>query len=298
MMTDQSQTIKDVLSFYSSPGVLTTPGKYAALFDALPSDIPSLCGIVQGLFLHLHWAQQYGVTLSQERKDEANLRTVERQIARILEMDASPLSVKRPKEKRVIGTCRDFSTFLAAILRHKRIPARARCGFGAYFRPAHHEDHWMCEYWRPDEARWVQADAQLDRFQQAALKTDFNTQDMPPGRFLIAGDAWQKCRRGEADPEAFGIFDMHGLWFIAGNLVRDLLSLNKIELLPWDIWPVMYGWGLDRPFAAADNARLDRMADVTLAGNAAFAEVRAMCRDDRLREPPGWPDGAFGRPGV
>ena len=287
--------LPDTTAFYSTPGVLTAPGKYAALFDALPSDLPSLCGIVQGLFLHLHWAPQYGVPLSQERKDEANLRTVPRQIARILEMDASPLSVKRVKEKRLIGTCRDFSTFLAAILRHKGIPARARCGFGGYFNPGRFMDHWMCEYWKQNEARWVQVDAQLDRFQRAALKVDFDTQDMPPGRFLIAGDAWQKCRRGEADPEAFGIFDMHGIWFIAGNLVRDLLSLNKTELLPWDIWPVMLGWGPDAPFNAEQTAWLDRVAQVTLAGNAAFAEVRSLYQDERLREPPGWPLGTFGR---
>jgi len=40
------------------------------------------------------------------------------------------------------------------------------------------------------------------------------------------------CRAGKENPDLFGILNMHGLWFIAGNVIRDLLSLNKTELLP------------------------------------------------------------------
>lgn len=47
------------------------------------------------------------------------------------------------------------------------------------------------------------------------------------------------CRDGEEDPEKFGIFDMRGMGFILGNLIRDLLALNKIEILPWDPWGMM-----------------------------------------------------------
>jgi hypothetical protein len=31
---------------------------------------------------------------------------------------------------------------------------------------------------------------------------------------------------------------MHGLWFIAGNLVRDAAALNKREML-WNVWDTM-----------------------------------------------------------
>ena len=27
-----------------------------------------------------------------------------------------------------------------------------------------------------------------------------------------------------------------GLWFIAEDLVRDVAALNKMEMLPWDVW--------------------------------------------------------------
>jgi len=285
----------EVLNFYSCPGKITSPGEYGTLFDALPHSVPQLCEVVQGLIIHRDWAPHMGLTLTRERVQETNLRTLRRLIGRMLELENSPLTVKRPTEKRVVGTCRDFSTFFAAMLRHKGIPARARCGFGGYF-SSKWEDHWVCEYWKKDESRWVMVDAQLDQFQRTALKPGFDVMDMPPGKFLIGGDAWQKCRRGQAEPEQFGIFDMHGLWFIAGNVVRDLLSLNRVELLPWDIWHVMNRWGPGLPFSKEDTAWLDHLAEVTMGGDAGCDEVRYLYQlDPRLKPPTGWPDGTFDR---
>lgn len=267
---------------------MTDPGEHSVLFHGLPTDIPALYKIVQGLILHVHWAERYGVKLSEERQQETNLRRVWRQLGRIMELDDSPLTVVRPLEKRLVGTCRDYSVLMAAILQHQEVAARARCGFGTYFTPGKCEDHWTCEYWKADEERWVTVDAQLDQFQCDALNITFDTYDMPEGEFLPAGKAWQLCRSGDADPESFGIFEMHGMWFIRGNLVRDLLSLNKIELLPWDGWGFMAEYqGQDTP--PEDMELLDRIASVTLAGNEAFPEARSICEnEEKLRPPPGW----------
>ena len=59
---------------------------------------------------------------------------------------------------------------------------------------------------------------------------------MPRDHFLVAGDAWRLCRAGKADPAAFGVLDMHGLWFVASNVIRDVAALNNREMLPWDCW--------------------------------------------------------------
>ncbi len=286
----------DFRLFYAEPGMITDAGSYTSLFLNLPEDVPSLCKVVQGLILHRDWAPYVGVILDDKRKQETNLRMVQRQLELIFQIDGNPLNVKRDKEKRLIGTCRDFSTFLVSILRSKGIPARARCGFGAYFTPGRYEDHWVVEYWKENEDRWVMVDAQIDGFQRAALKLDFDPLDIPLNKFFIAGKAWQMCKQGLADPEKFGIFDMHGSWFIAGNMVRDLLSLNKIELLPWDIWPVMRSWRAGIPFNQEDNLWLDRVSKLELAGNESFKEVRLFYLNDGcLREPKGWPAGEFGR---
>jgi hypothetical protein len=153
--------------------------------------------------------------------------------------------------------------------------------------PNHFEDHWICEYWQADERRWVMVDAQLDEFQRDALQIQFNTLDLPSGQFLTGGRAWLMCRAGQADADQFGIFDMHGLWFVRGDLIRDFLSLNKIEVLPWDGWGLIYK---DEAQVTEDDREfLDRIATLTLDADAAFADVRSTYEDDdRLRMPSDW----------
>ena len=96
-------------------------------------------------------------------------------------------------------------------------------------------DHWVTEYWNESAQRWVLVDAQLDQRQRELFGIAFDPLDVPRDQFLVAGDAWQLCRGGKADPGAFGILDMHGLWFIAGNVIRDVAALNNHEMLPWDV---------------------------------------------------------------
>ena len=81
-------------------------------------------------------------------------------------------------------------------------------------------------------------DAQLDARQREA-RIPFDPLDVPRTQFLVAGEAWQRCRSGREEPERFGILDLRGLWFVRGNLVRDLSARAKPELLPWDGWGLM-----------------------------------------------------------
>jgi hypothetical protein len=273
------------LSYYASPGPMTVSKEYASLFDGLPAEVTALVEVVQGLLVHIFWAGRYGLQLPQERKErEVNLRFVPKQLARIQELDAAPLTVARPLEKKLVGNCRDFSVMLCAMLRHQGIPARARCGFGTYFLDARYPyvDHWVCEYWKADEGRWVMVDAQLDAFQCEALGIAFDPLDMPPGQFVTGGQGWQMCRTAQADPHEFGIFEWYGLWFVRGDLLRDFLALNKVEILPWD-----GGWGylehvedLEAEMPEPILAVMDRIAALTLAGDEAFAGIRAVYEGD------------------
>ena len=268
--------------YYARPGMMTDPGEHAALLRDLPTDIPGLCEVVQGLLLHVHWAVAYGFEIPADRMDEVEVRPAQRMLARIRELDPGPLDVARPVERRMLGNCRDFSTLLCTLLRHRGVPARARCGFGAYFQPGKFEDHWVCEHWSETEARWVKVDAQLDALQLKVLKPDFDPRDVPANQFIVAGQAWQACRAGREDPGSFGIFDMRGMWFVSGNVFRDLAALNRIELLPWD------GWGLlDTAYAEYGDAELalhDRIAELTT-NDGAWTEMLALY-EERLRVPP------------
>ena len=56
-------------------------------------------------------------------------------IATALALDPRPLTESRPPASRAGARCHAFSRVTVAFLRHLGVPARARCGFGTYFRP-------------------------------------------------------------------------------------------------------------------------------------------------------------------
>ena len=269
------------LTFFAQPGGMTDPGSKAMLLEGLPSSIPDLCKLVQGTTIHVFWAERYGISLSPERQAEVQLRSLERRLKRMVELDPRPLTEKRLLDRKVVGNCRDFSLLLVSILRHQGVPARARCGFGAYFLPEQYEDHWVCEYWNTVQGRWVLVDPQLDAFQCDVLKISFDPLDVPRDQFIAGGKAWQMCRSARGDPESFGIFDMHGMGFIRGNLVRDVATLNKVELLPWDCWGIIEAAEPDSP---EDLAFLDQLAGLTCEDVSDFEMVRHLYESDtRIR---------------
>ena len=265
------------LTYFTRQGPISDPGAYASLYENLPTSIADLVKLVQGITIHVFWTERYGFQAPQERMGELQLRSMERRLARTLELDPRPLTEPRPIEKKLLGNCRDHSLLLASMLRHQGVPARARCGFGAYFMPDHFEDHWVTEYWNQEQSRWVMVDAQLDELQRDVLKIKFDVLDVPRDQFIVGGKAWQMCRAGKQDPDTFGIFDMHGLGFVRGNLVRDVASLNKVELLPWDCWGVILHESLENP---DDLAALDELATLTEGDVPDFEAVRLRYESD------------------
>ena len=126
-------------------------------------------------------------------------------------------------------------------------------------------------------------DAQLDEVQRRTFRVDFDPTDVPRNRFILAGDAWQQCRAGRADPDLFGlsVIEEQGLWWIAQNLIRDLASLNRVEMLPWDVWGMM-----PRPtttISDEDKMLLDHIAALTLGGDDMIAPLREIYADPRVK---------------
>jgi len=278
--------VTDPLGYYATHGSISDPGKHSHLFDGLPTDISRLCEVLQGLLVHPHWAAIYGLTVPAEREEELQLRRVALMLNRILELDGRPLTAARSLETRLVGNCRDHTILLCSMLRDQGVPARARCGFGAYFLPGKYEDHWVCEYWNGSAERWQLVDAQLDGRQREVLRIDFDVLDVPRDRFIVAGKAWQLCRAGEADPDTFGLspINQYGLWWVRQNLVRDAAALNKMEMLPWDGWGLADG--MDNLLPQPDLLLLDRLATLTQAEDA-FSELRAIYEAEAtLRVPP------------
>jgi hypothetical protein len=273
---------------YARHGPLSDPGPSRNALSALATDLRGLCAQLQGLLIHYLWLPEYGDGVPAAFADGRAMREVQQRsaaqiLAAVLGKDAAPLVQPRPPQRRLAITCRHYSLLLAAVLRERGVPARARCGFATYFSAeGFHTDHWICEIWRADQSRWQQVDAQLDELQCRHLRVDFDPCDLPAGRFLYGGQAWQACRRGDAEPASFGIHELHGWGFIQGNVVRDLLALQRVEVLPWDGgWGLLAGDYMHRAAPDADDP-LHALAQASAASEASAADHPG------VRLPPGW----------
>lgn len=272
---------QEILDFYRQPSAMTSMGKHAALVSKLPNDVGEIVRTVQGL--GIYGLATRGFDVPKERENEIQIRPVEKMLDRLVAMDDRPLTIARPVESRLVCLCRNFGLLLLSILRGKKIPARGRCGYATYLIPGYFETHWICEYWDATEERWKLVDVQLDDFFQKNLKIDFNILDIPRDRFLVVGDAWGNCRSGKADPSKFGYIPghLHGLWHVAGNLVREMAALNKTEMLSWDIW----GAQPKREERITDEHLefFDDLAALSREPDALFGELRSIyAKDNRL----------------
>lgn len=268
------------IDFYATSGAMSRLPEHPALAD-VPTDLDGLRNVVQGLLLHRDWAPAYGVEGDAIRMPEQHLRSTTEILGRAFELSAEPVTVPRQPVDRVLCICRHFTLLHTAFLRAQGTPARVRCGFANYFDRSKWYDHWITERW--NGARWVRDDPQVDAVQATTVNLQFDPTDQPPGQFVSGSEAWQLARAGEVDPQLFGIFDMWGLPFIAGNVISDFACLNKVELLPWDGWG-MIGGPYD-PVPDDDAAVLDDVAALVATDDIDAIRDR-YASDDRLRVPP------------
>ena len=278
------------LAPFRAPAAMSDAGIWALQFAALPDNVEGLAKVLQGLLIHEHMPDFYGVTLSDRQRGEPHVRGAEEILERIAVHDPRPLSQARPPGERFAGCCRHYTLMHVAMLRNKGIAARARCGFGAYFVKDMFIDHWVTEYFDEAKRRWVLVDSQIDAPQRATFGIDFDTMDVPRDKFLVAGDAWKLCRDGRADPQAFGVLDMFGLWFIASNVIRDVAALNNREMLPWDVWG-----GMTTADAEIDIAFIDWLAAMSNHPDDAPEGLRAAYDDSRVTVPPTVFNAVLGR---
>jgi hypothetical protein len=268
---------------YTHPVGMTDAGQYESLLTDLPGDPAALAGALHGLVIHEHMAANYGVTLSDDDRSSVHDRPAAALLAQIAARDSRPLDVPRPPEKRLPGNCRHFTVLMTAMLRAHGIAARSRCGFGAYFGTGTNEDHWVCEYWRQATGSWTLADAQIDETQLGWFPIEFDLLDVPRDQFLVAGQAWQQIRAGQADPAKFGLSLMNetGDWWIAQNLIRDGAALLNTEMLPWDVWGAMPK--PDDPIGDDLADLFDQLAASTV--NPDRDRLEKLYEDERLRVP-------------
>ena len=284
-MPQPANPSQKVLNFYAAPSAMTDFGPHTRIVQDLPNDVAELVRVVQGLALHEYMADAYGVTIPEARKEESHIRAVREMVDRILVLDGDPLTIARPPDKRLVGVCQHFSSLMVAMLRAKGVPARARYGFGSYFNPGYYEEHTVAEYWNAGDKRWLLVDPQFDDVWQTKLQIKHDVLDVPRDRYLVAGKAWTQCRRDDADASRFGIFvgEMRGFWMLAGELLRDLAALNKVEMLPWDTWGTMPK--PNEPLSAEELSAFDKVAALIRSPDESFDQLRKAYENDELRVP-------------
>ena len=228
--------------YYRQQSLITNPGCYAHCFDELPDDPALLCEITRNVLTHFLDVEENNI--SSLRLAELDLRFIDKMLAQLFKLHSAALQQTRSKETKLIGSCRDFSLLLCAMLRHKQIPARIRFGFSTFHIPGFHHDQVLLEYWDDTKKSWCLADPRINEKFIKKYKLAANTfsHNIPYEIFLTAGQAWQLCRTKKMNPHRFGTGlknRISGWKFIRNKLIQDLAALNKMELLSWDCWGIM-----------------------------------------------------------
>lgn len=217
---------------YTVPGPLTSlTGVDSTALQQVGTDPVDICRPVAALVIQPDDARALG--LPEDRYTTNQIRPAHELVQHLLALDPAPVTVAREPQLRIVGTCRHFAVLACALLRHRRIASRVRCGFATYFQPGQGLDHWITEYRDHNQGRWVRIDSEV--LAQTVVATPA---DLRPGQFLTGGEAWTAFRRGEIDDSQFGVYGTQnwGAAEIRGNAVKDLAALNKVETLPWDEW--------------------------------------------------------------
>lgn len=262
---------------------MTSPGRYARYYDDLPDNPSDIVKAVQGLVLHGELDKLYGVRIGKVQGQDELLRSVEEILGAIIRVDSNSLTIPREPKHRFVGMCRDFSILVVSILRHKKIPARLRAGFGDYFDGTYkYEDHWLLEYYDEAKKTFVRMDAQIDALQREHYKINFDTEHIPVGSHYYTGaEAYLACRQGTFRQGDFGYNkNWDGYQSIKGNLLHDFNSLMGYELLPWDLWTELISktWS---SLTQKEKNLLDEIAQAVVTDTKeALEEVRQRLPDD------------------
>ncbi|BEL12002.1 transglutaminase-like domain-containing protein [Actinoplanes sichuanensis] len=270
---------------YTRQTRFSDPGRHLSRLAALagpplaaagPSDLVAEVGAaVRNLVVHYRAS---GLDFPPDRLAEIDSRWVETMLDTL--PPDQPLDEPRPAEQRIVGCCRDFTLLTVAALRARGIPARSRVGFADYFDPGFHGDHVITEF--HDGTRWVAADTQLDPGD--GFPVDVTDVPLGPGGLRPAAQCWLAFRRGEIDPETYGVgpgVPIHGPLMIRKYLLTELAHRYGDETLLWDFWgadaallgdlggrPLVEVWSDLPSWDSGEVTLLDEIAELLVAADA------------------------------
>ncbi|MEU8656785.1 transglutaminase-like domain-containing protein [Actinoplanes philippinensis] len=277
---------------YTRQTRFSDPGRHSGRLGVLPGDVAGIGAAVRNLVVHYRAS---GLDFPPARLAEIDSRWVETMLDAL--PPGAPLDEPRPADQRIVGCCRDFTLLTVAALRQRGVPARSRVGFASYLVDGFHLDHVVTEY--HDGDRWIATDTQLDPAD--GFPVDVADVPLGPGGLRTAAQCWIAFRRGEIDPERYGVgpgVPIRGPLMIRKYVLTELAHRCGDETLLWDFWGADAAlpdgrtideiWDAPPAWDAGDVALIDEIAAGLVAadGGDTQAERRLAARyagDHRVR---------------
>jgi len=238
---------RKILNFYLQFSQYTNPGLYQEeLQKSLPNNVKDIGLLVRKSLIHrmtlkngntgsnkdLRYGDMKKIPWYRQPEDDI-FPTAAAMLAELYRRDDKGFVLDRSAENKLVVTCRFTSILMASLLKIKGIPARVRSGFAPYFHAEglpddKSDDHWINQYWKNDESRWVTIDVDGSLEDYIA----FDLYDIPEGKFDYSATAWLKVRKGETRGEHFyNAGGYSGLVAIAWELFYDFHCLMNNEII-------------------------------------------------------------------
>lgn len=238
------------IEFYKKTSCFTELGLYKNFAQALPDDIRELCLLQRHQIIHPVAIMKCGGLGAKSSQpiltfhgdmtqipcdsllfENERFPTALSILAELLRRE-NKYSCERKIQNKMHLTCREQAILLAAILKAKGIPARARSGYAPYIsNDGVFHDHWICERFCDKENRWVLTDADC-----CVENLDFDFADIPCDKFLFGAQSYLKIRNKEICDNALEFASVpptHGMRAALQSLFYDLHSLMNDEIFFW-----------------------------------------------------------------
>lgn len=194
---------ENILNFYKQTSLFTELGFYKDFAVNLPNDIKELCLLQRMQIIHpavfkekdirkqtnCFWGNMTEIPLSRIEYEDDYFPTAISMFAELLRRNPNYTKERAAKDK-IQVTCRGQAILLAATLKAKGIPARARSGFASYVEVDEYWDHWITEYYDEKINSWILADADCC----CNDIEDFDIYNMPRDKFLFGAEAYLAMR--------------------------------------------------------------------------------------------------------